>query len=149
VAELRGRGVKVEDYDTPGLKTKDGIADIGFAWADWIIDPRANALGILQINECSTEFAWAPDQVRGLQNIRFWEASVPAGLRRTSAQIDGYVLSELRVMPSATVRQSPGLDQRAQPQGLISMHDRPTPNARFCRDRGVTHCDQPLRGPAS
>jgi hypothetical protein len=31
VAELRGRGVKVEDYDTPGLKTEDGIADIGFA----------------------------------------------------------------------------------------------------------------------
>jgi catechol 2,3-dioxygenase-like lactoylglutathione lyase family enzyme len=25
VAELRGRGVKVEDYDVPGLKTEDGI----------------------------------------------------------------------------------------------------------------------------
>ena len=25
VAELRARGVKVEDYDTPGLKTEDGI----------------------------------------------------------------------------------------------------------------------------
>jgi catechol 2,3-dioxygenase-like lactoylglutathione lyase family enzyme len=51
VAELRARGVKVEDYDTPGLKTKDGIADIGFAWAAWIIDPGTNALGILQIKE--------------------------------------------------------------------------------------------------
>jgi catechol 2,3-dioxygenase-like lactoylglutathione lyase family enzyme len=47
VAELRARGVKVEDYDTPGLKTEDGIADIGFAWAAWIIDPATNALGIL------------------------------------------------------------------------------------------------------
>ena len=27
---LRARGVKVEEYDTPGLKTEDGIADIGF-----------------------------------------------------------------------------------------------------------------------
>jgi catechol 2,3-dioxygenase-like lactoylglutathione lyase family enzyme len=51
VAELRARSVKVEDYDTPGLKTEDGIADIGFAWAAWIIDPGTNALGILQIKE--------------------------------------------------------------------------------------------------
>ena len=43
VAELRARGVKVEDYDTPGPKTEDGIADIGFAWAAWIIDPGMNA----------------------------------------------------------------------------------------------------------
>ena len=51
VAELRARGVKVEGYDTPGLKTEDGIADIGFAWAAWIIDPATNALGILQIKQ--------------------------------------------------------------------------------------------------
>jgi catechol 2,3-dioxygenase-like lactoylglutathione lyase family enzyme len=49
VAELRRRGVKIEDYDMPGLKTEDGIADIGFAWAAWIIDPGRNALGILQL----------------------------------------------------------------------------------------------------
>jgi catechol 2,3-dioxygenase-like lactoylglutathione lyase family enzyme len=49
VAELRTRGVEVESYDMPGLKTEDGIADIGFAWAAWIIDPGKNALGILQI----------------------------------------------------------------------------------------------------
>jgi predicted enzyme related to lactoylglutathione lyase len=51
VAELRSRGVKVEEYDLPGLKTQDGIADIGFAWASWIIDPGKNALGILQTKE--------------------------------------------------------------------------------------------------
>ena len=51
VAELRARGVRVEDYDTPGLKTEDGIADIGFAWAAWIIDPAMNTLGILQIKK--------------------------------------------------------------------------------------------------
>ena len=51
LAELRARGIKVEDYDTPGLKTEDGIADIGFARAAWIIDPATNALGILQIKE--------------------------------------------------------------------------------------------------
>ena len=51
VAELGARGIKVEDYDTPALKTEDGIADIGSAWAAWIIDPGMNALGILQIKE--------------------------------------------------------------------------------------------------
>jgi catechol 2,3-dioxygenase-like lactoylglutathione lyase family enzyme len=49
VAELRSRGVKVEEYDLPGLKTEDGIADIGFAWMAWIVDPGGNALAIHQI----------------------------------------------------------------------------------------------------
>jgi catechol 2,3-dioxygenase-like lactoylglutathione lyase family enzyme len=51
VAELRSRGVQVEDYDMPGLKTEDGIADLGFAWAAWIVDPGKNALGIFQVKE--------------------------------------------------------------------------------------------------
>jgi predicted enzyme related to lactoylglutathione lyase len=48
---LRSRGVKVEDYDTPELKTQDGIADIGFAWMAWIIDPGKNALAIMQVKD--------------------------------------------------------------------------------------------------
>jgi catechol 2,3-dioxygenase-like lactoylglutathione lyase family enzyme len=51
VADLRARGVRVEDYDLPGLKTDDGIADIGFAWAAWIIDPGKNALGVAQVKQ--------------------------------------------------------------------------------------------------
>ena len=51
VADLRSRGVMVQDYDIPGLKTEDGIADIGFAWAAWVIDPGKNALGILQLKQ--------------------------------------------------------------------------------------------------
>jgi catechol-2,3-dioxygenase len=46
--ELRARGVEIQEYDLPGLKTVDGIADIGFARAAWIVDPHGNALGILQ-----------------------------------------------------------------------------------------------------
>jgi catechol 2,3-dioxygenase-like lactoylglutathione lyase family enzyme len=48
VRELRERGVRIEDYDLPGIKTEDGIADVGFAWIAWIIDPGGNALAILQ-----------------------------------------------------------------------------------------------------
>lgn len=51
VAELRSRGVDVEEYDMPGLKTEDGIADLGFAWMAWIVDPGRNALAIMQIKE--------------------------------------------------------------------------------------------------
>ena len=51
VAELRSRGVKVEEYDLPGLKTQDGIADIGFAWGAWIVDPGKNTMGIAQMKE--------------------------------------------------------------------------------------------------
>jgi catechol 2,3-dioxygenase-like lactoylglutathione lyase family enzyme len=46
---LRSRGVTIEDYDLPGLKTENGIADVGFGWMAWIIDPGKNALGILQL----------------------------------------------------------------------------------------------------
>jgi catechol 2,3-dioxygenase-like lactoylglutathione lyase family enzyme len=49
VAELRSRAVKVEDYDMPGLKTEDGIADLGFAFAAWIVDPGGNALSVMQL----------------------------------------------------------------------------------------------------
>jgi catechol 2,3-dioxygenase-like lactoylglutathione lyase family enzyme len=46
---LRRRGVKIEDYDLPGLKTQDGIADIGFAWMAWFIDPGQNCVGMMQL----------------------------------------------------------------------------------------------------
>jgi predicted enzyme related to lactoylglutathione lyase len=49
VAELRRRGVKIEDYDMPGLKTTDGIADIGFAFIAWFIDPGKNCVGMIQL----------------------------------------------------------------------------------------------------
>ena len=46
---LRRRGVKIEDYDLPGLKTVEGVADIGFARMAWFIDPAKNCLGIMQV----------------------------------------------------------------------------------------------------
>ena len=49
IAELRSRGVKIEDYDVPGLKTVDGVADIGFAWIAWFIDPGKNCVGMIQL----------------------------------------------------------------------------------------------------
>jgi catechol 2,3-dioxygenase-like lactoylglutathione lyase family enzyme len=48
VAELKGRGVKFEDYDMPGLKTKDGIATAGGAKTAWFKDTEGNILAIVQ-----------------------------------------------------------------------------------------------------
>ena len=47
--ELRSRGVEIQEYDMPGLKTIDGVADVGFAVMAWIVDPHGNALAILQL----------------------------------------------------------------------------------------------------
>ena len=45
---LKTRGIEPENYDSDELKTVDGIADRGSAWAAWILDPDGNALGIEQ-----------------------------------------------------------------------------------------------------
>jgi catechol 2,3-dioxygenase-like lactoylglutathione lyase family enzyme len=55
VAELRARGVSFEDYDLPGLRTVDGIADIEGNYPSkratgergaWFHDSEGNLLGI-------------------------------------------------------------------------------------------------------
>ncbi|MEA2633692.1 MAG: hypothetical protein QOJ33_563 [Chloroflexota bacterium] len=48
VQELRTRGVKFEEYDSPGVKTRDGIADLGYATAAWFKDSEGNLIGISQ-----------------------------------------------------------------------------------------------------
>jgi catechol-2,3-dioxygenase len=48
VAGLRARGVELAEYDEPGLKTVDGVADVGFALSAWFVDPGGNTIGLLQ-----------------------------------------------------------------------------------------------------
>jgi catechol 2,3-dioxygenase-like lactoylglutathione lyase family enzyme len=48
VAELRARGVRIEDYEAPDPVTTDGIADMGHSWAAWFIDPSDNVLAVVQ-----------------------------------------------------------------------------------------------------
>lgn len=49
MAELRGRGVVFEEYDFPGLKTENGIADMDGFKACWFKDSEGNILGIGQM----------------------------------------------------------------------------------------------------
>jgi catechol 2,3-dioxygenase-like lactoylglutathione lyase family enzyme len=46
VADLRDRGVVFEEYDLPGLKTEDGVADLGFELAAWFKDSEGNVLSL-------------------------------------------------------------------------------------------------------
>lgn len=44
MAELEGKGVTFEDYDMPGLKTVNNIAEMGADRAAWFLDPDGNVL---------------------------------------------------------------------------------------------------------
>jgi catechol 2,3-dioxygenase-like lactoylglutathione lyase family enzyme len=44
VEDLRGRGVRFEDYDLPEFKTEDGIVTNGDFQAAWFRDPDGNIL---------------------------------------------------------------------------------------------------------
>ena len=46
VDALRASGVAFEEYDLPGMKTKDGVATIGDTRAAWLKDPDGNILEI-------------------------------------------------------------------------------------------------------
>ena len=42
--DLESRGVVFEDYDLPGLKTVDHIAELGGTRSAWFLDPDGNVL---------------------------------------------------------------------------------------------------------
>jgi catechol 2,3-dioxygenase-like lactoylglutathione lyase family enzyme len=46
--ELRGRGVKFEDYDQPGLKTENGVVTSEWGKGAWFLDSEGNILSITQ-----------------------------------------------------------------------------------------------------
>jgi catechol 2,3-dioxygenase-like lactoylglutathione lyase family enzyme len=47
VADLRSKGVTFEEYDMPGIKTVDGIADMGGGYKGaWFKDPEGNILAL-------------------------------------------------------------------------------------------------------
>lgn len=48
VAELRSRGVRIEEYEAPDPVTTAGVADMGHSWAAWFIDPSRNVLAVVQ-----------------------------------------------------------------------------------------------------
>lgn len=45
---LRSRGVRFEEYDQPGLKTTNGVCELGGERAAWFRDPEGNILCLHQ-----------------------------------------------------------------------------------------------------
>jgi catechol 2,3-dioxygenase-like lactoylglutathione lyase family enzyme len=48
VKQLKARGVVFDEYDLPGLKTVDSIADRGALKAAWFKDSEGNTIGLMQ-----------------------------------------------------------------------------------------------------
>jgi predicted enzyme related to lactoylglutathione lyase len=48
VAELRKRGVEFEDYDTPEMKTENGIAAKGNIKSAWFKDTEGNIMALVE-----------------------------------------------------------------------------------------------------
>ena len=48
VRELESRGVAFDDYDLPGLRTENHVAELGGGKAAWLRDPDGNILCIHQ-----------------------------------------------------------------------------------------------------
>jgi catechol 2,3-dioxygenase-like lactoylglutathione lyase family enzyme len=48
IADLRARGVRIEEYEAPDPVTTDGIADMGHSWAAWFTDPSGNVLAVVE-----------------------------------------------------------------------------------------------------
>jgi catechol 2,3-dioxygenase-like lactoylglutathione lyase family enzyme len=48
VADLRRKGVIFEEYNFPGLKTVNGIADLDGELSAWFMDPEGNTIAVSQ-----------------------------------------------------------------------------------------------------
>jgi catechol 2,3-dioxygenase-like lactoylglutathione lyase family enzyme len=48
VADLRQRGVRIEEYTAPNPVTVHGVADMGHSWVAWFVDPHDNVLAVVQ-----------------------------------------------------------------------------------------------------
>ena len=57
VAELRARGVTFLEYDTPYIKTVDGVATMSGVKAAWFKDSEGNVLGLVEYTDQG--LAWA------------------------------------------------------------------------------------------
>lgn len=68
MGELRSKGVVFEDYDMPGLKTENGVAEIDGMRGAWFKDSEGNILNISQPNE--EQWRWLGQEIRTAGALR-------------------------------------------------------------------------------
>ena len=49
VKDLKGKGIKFEEYDMPGIKTVDSVATFGGMKSAWFKDTEGNILSVAQL----------------------------------------------------------------------------------------------------
>ena len=57
MTQLRTHGVMFHDYDMPGLKTEDGVAEFGEERSAWFSDSEGNIIAIGQYSPQMMEMA--------------------------------------------------------------------------------------------
>jgi len=57
MTHLRTHGVMFHDYDMPGLKTVDGVAELGDTRTGWFSDSEGNIIAISQVSPAMREMA--------------------------------------------------------------------------------------------
>ena len=57
MTQLRTHGVMFHDYDMPGLKTVDGVAELGDERSAWFSDSEGNILAIGQVSQQMMDMA--------------------------------------------------------------------------------------------
>jgi catechol 2,3-dioxygenase-like lactoylglutathione lyase family enzyme len=48
VRDMRAKGITFEEYDFPGLKTVDGVAEVAGSKGGWFKDPDGNILAVFE-----------------------------------------------------------------------------------------------------
>ena len=92
VRELRGKGVKFEEYDFPGLKTVNGIATSGDMKTAWLKDSEGNTLAIsneaaeVRAQGCLTHVAGAKRNGAAGPSLRAPRPLLPSGTGRRSSR---------------------------------------------------------------
>jgi predicted enzyme related to lactoylglutathione lyase len=72
VAELKARGVAFEEYDMPGLRTKDSIATGGGARTAWFKDSEGNILAVSQSLEPARPIAHLASELVAIER-QLWK----------------------------------------------------------------------------
>jgi predicted enzyme related to lactoylglutathione lyase len=52
--DIKASGVKLEEYDVPGLKTKDGIAEMDDGKGFWFKDTEGNLIAVMEMAPVTT-----------------------------------------------------------------------------------------------
>ncbi len=143
MTQLRTHGVMFHDYDMPGLKTVDGVAELGDERSAWFSDSEGNIIAIGQVLAADDGDGDEDALLRGGNGLirrRHHSPSLTSGLARRycSGHIDvsapsscaarsAKCGSRIIALPNITASTSPAATSRSACSGIVM---RPTAETR-------------------